>query len=139
MTDLQKRRALLDECEKMKKAWEAKDAALANDDSLNDAEYEAQREAAYAEYIAAERPIWYEAFYLQFPNRRGWFADVFVPSFGRCENKRLSVKQTEVFRRYCVANEDTWQTGDTFCRAGEYKIRLCIPRYSHGIGFVTIM
>ena len=62
MTDLQKRRALLDECEKMKKAWETKDVALADDDSLDDTEYEAAAAAAYAEYIAAERPLWYEAF-----------------------------------------------------------------------------
>lgn len=76
MTDLQKRCALLAECEKLKKEWGAKDAALANDDSLDDAEYEVAA-AAYTEYLAAERPLWHEAFYLQFPKRRGWFAEVF--------------------------------------------------------------
>ena len=139
MTDVQKRHDLLAECERLKKAWEAKDAALADDESLDDAEYEAQREAAYAEYIASERPLWYEAFYLQFPNRRGWFAETFVPSFGRCDNRRLSAKQTEVFRRHCVDNEDTWKTGESFCRAGGYKICLTIPRYSREIGFLTII
>lgn len=138
MTDLQKRRALLDECAKLKKAWEAKEAALADDDSLSDAEYKAQSEAAYAEYLAVERPIWYEAFYLQFPKRRGWFAETFVPSFGICENRRLSAKQTEVCKRYCVGDDETWRSGTTYCRAGEYKVKFTIPRYSNGIGYITI-
>lgn len=139
MTDQQKRRALLEECKKLETAWKTKDAALSNDDSLSDDEYEKLRTEAYTEYCSVERPLWLEAFYLQFPKRRGWFAETFVPSFGTCENRRLSAKQTEVCKRYCVGDDETWQNGTTYCRAGGYKVKLTIPRYSNGIGYITII
>lgn len=138
MTDKQKRAALINECDKLKSAWMARESELADDDSLSEEEYKFMSATAEEEYHKKADQLNREAFYLQFPSRRGWFAETFVPSFGACENRMLSAKQTEVFRRYCVDDAETWRTGEMYCRAGGYMVKLMIPRYAHGIGYVTI-
>ena len=139
MTDSQKRAALLDEAKKLEDTWRIQIDALDDDDVLTDAEYARLSDAAYAAYAAKAADLRLEAFWLQFPRRRGWFADTFILSLGVCADRRLSVKQTEVCKRYCVGDADTWRTSTTYCRAGDYKIKLVIPQYSNGIGYITII
>ncbi len=136
MTDQQKRQALLDECKRMEALHTALVAEA--DETLTDDDFDTWYEQEYARFSDAHAKKWNEAFFLQFPRRRGWFADVFIASFGDCENLRLTQKQTEVVKRYCVADGATWSTGKTYCRAGGKTVTLCIPRYSRGIGYITI-
>lgn len=138
MTDASKRFALLNECKALEKAWQNKMEEISANDDLDDEEYNTLMDKAYAEYREAVGKKEVEAFALQFPKRRGWFAETFVESFGICESRKLSIKQTEVFQRYCVDDEHTWQTGKTYCRAGNKLVTLSIPRYSRGIGYLTI-
>ena len=138
MTDYQKRMALLAECKKLEQGLKAQLASMDADESLSDAEYDSKSEALFASYRLEHGRKWLQAFALQFPKRRGWFADVFIPSFGSCENIRLSVKQTAVFAKYCVSDADTWPTGKTYCRAGDKLITRTIPRYSRGVGYLSI-
>ena len=139
MTNHEKRRALLAECERMSQDYRERLEALANDESLEDEEYDRREKELYDAHQAAYLRIWEEAFFLQFPERRGWFADTFLVSFGGCcESQRLSVKQTEIVRRYTCPDDNTWQSGKTFCRAGGKMVTLCIPRYSNGVGYLTI-
>lgn len=139
MTDSQKRAALLDEAKKLEDTWRVQIDALDDDDALTDAERARLSDAAYAAYAAKATDLRLEAFWLQFPRRRGWFSDTFILSLGVCADRRLSVKQTEVCKRYCVGDADTWRTSTTYCRAGDYKIKLVIPQYSNGIGYITII
>ena len=138
MTDQQKRRALLDECKCMEALHTARVAELFADETLTDDAFDELYEQEETKFSKVHLQKLDEAFFLQFPRRRGWFADVFIASFGVCENLRLSQKQTEVARRYCVADDATWTTGKTYCRAGEKTVTLCIPRYSRGIGYLTV-
>ena len=138
MTDYQKRMLLLDECRKIHSAYLARLDYLGNDDTLSDEEYDRLSSEAYNEHRAAYDQKWMEAFSLQFPRRKGWFADTFIASFGECDQKQLSIKQTQVVAKYCVANDATWRTGETYCRAGDKMVTLLIPRYSRGIGYLTV-
>lgn len=138
MTDYQKRMALLAECRKMDEELKGQLARMDEDESLSDDEYDSKTEALFEAYRLEHGRKWAEAFFLQFPKRRGWFAETFIPSFGECESKRLSVKQTEVVSKYCVSDGDTWTTGKTYCRAGDKLITLSVPRYSKGIGYLTV-
>lgn len=138
MTNEQKRRALLAEIGGMKKAFEARLDALADDDSLDDAAYYAAISKATAEYDAAMWPKWWQAVALRYPLRGGWFGETFAPQFGVCDNKRLSAKQTEVFRRYCEGDQDSCQTGRYYTRIKDRLIILDMPKYAHGIGYLTI-
>ena len=138
MTNCEKRKNLLMQYEALKAEREKKLYAISEDDTLSDEEYDAMENAIFAEYEAKMNPIWLRANALEYPLRRGWFADVFAPSFGLCENKKLSPKQTDVFRKYCVSNEDTWRSGETFCRFDDKFVKLAIPKFSKGIGYVTI-
>ena len=139
MTDIERRRRLLAECERMSQDYCARLEALANDENLEDEEYDRREKELHDAHQAAYLRVWREAFFLQFPNRRGWFADTFLASFGgACEGRRLSAKQTEVVRRYTCPDNNTWQTGETYCRAGGKMVTLCVPRYSNGVGYLTI-
>ena len=138
MTNEQKRRALLAEVEELKKAFNAPMDTLANDEALSDEDCDAETAKAIAEYDAAMWPKWWKAFALQFPKRGGWFGETFAPSFGVCESKRLSAKQTDVFRRYCIGDSDTWTTGKYYARIENRLIILSIPKYSNGIGYLTV-
>ena len=138
MTDCEKRAKLLMQYEALKAEREKKLDAIADDDTISDEEYDSMVASVFAEYDAKMDPIWLNANALAYPLRRGWFADVFAPSFGLCENKQLSRKQTEVFRMYCVSDENTWRSGETFCRFADKFVKLAIPKYSKGIGYVTI-
>lgn len=138
MTDYQKRMELLSECRELETAIKAKLAELDADDTLSGDEYDRLSEEAFDEYRAEHTRKWTEAFFLQFPKRRGWFADTFIASFGECDNKQLSIKQTEIVAKYCVSDDATWKTGKTYCRAGDKMITLDIPRYSRGIGYITV-
>ena len=139
MTDIERRRRLLAECERMSQDYCARLEALANDESLEDEEYDRLEKELHDAHQATYLRIWQEAFFLQFPERRGWFADTFIASFGGCcESQRLSLKQTEIVRRYTCPDENTWQTGKTFCRAGGKMVTLCVPQYSKGVGYLTI-
>lgn len=139
MTSHEKRHALLAECERMSQDYCARLEALANDENLEDEEYDRLEKELHDAHQAAYLRIWEEAFFLQFPERRGWFADTFIASFGGCcENQRLSLKQTEIVRRYTCPDDNTWQSGKTFCRAGGKMVTLCVPRYSKGVGYLTI-
>lgn len=139
MTNIEKRRSLLAECERMSQDYRARLEALANDENLEDEEYDRLEKELHDAHQAAYLRIWEEAFFLQFPERRGWFVDTFIASFGGCcENQRLSLKQTEVARRYTCPDDNTWQSEKTFCRAGGKMVTLCVPRYSKGVGYLTI-
>lgn len=139
MTNHEKRRSLLAECERMSQDYRARLEALADDENIKDEEYNRLEKELHDAHQAAYLRVWREAFFLQFPNRRGWFADTFIASFGgACEGRRLSVKQTEVVRRYTCPDNNTWQTGETYCRAGGKMVTLCVPRYSNGVGYLTI-
>ena len=138
MTNEQKRRALLAEVEELNKAFAARLDAIANDDALTDDEYNAEFDKARAEHDAEMWPKWWKAFALQFPKRGGWFGETFAPSFGVCESKRLTAKQTDVFMRYCVSDADTWQTCKHYARIENRLIILSVPKYSNGIGYLTI-
>ena len=137
-TDRTRRAALLAECRNLENAYRAELDRLYADESLSDDEYEAASIIAKQNHDAAYWPVYWNAFALQFPKRQKWFADVFAPSFGICESKQLSPKQTAVFESYCIPNEDTWQTGKTYCRFADKLVILSIPRYSNGVGFLTI-
>lgn len=138
MTDYQKRMLLLDECRKMEAAFRTKLAELDSDETLSNEEYNRRSDELYNEFCAAHSRKWKEAFFLQFPARKGWFADTFIASFGECDNRRLSAKQTEVVAKYCVSDDATFKTGKTYCRAGDKMVTLLIPRYSRGIGYLTV-
>ena len=138
MTDCEKRAKLLMQYEALKAEREKKLDAISEDDTLSDEEYDAMENAIFAEYKAKMDTIWLQANALAYPLRRGWFADVFAPSFGLCEDKKLTPKQTDVFRQYCVPNDDTWRSGETFCRFYDKFVKLAIPKFSKGIGYVTI-
>ena len=138
MTNCEKRKNLLTQYEALKAEREKKLDAISEDDTLSDEEYDSMVNSLFAEYKAKMDPIWLKSTALAYPLRRGWFADVFAPSFGLCENKKLSPKQTDVFRKYCVSNEDTWRSGETFCRFDDKFVKLAIPKFSKGIGYVTI-
>lgn len=138
MTNNEMRRKLLNECHRIRADWKSRIDALYADDCLDDDELEDKRSAIQAWYDAEYNPRFWRAFALQFPCRTGWFANTFVASFGTCENKRLSVKQTEVFSRYCVQDDSTWKTGKTYCRVGDKLVTLCRPKYARGYGYVTI-
>ena len=138
MTDYQKRAKLLSECRELETAIKVKLAELDADDTLSDDECDRLSEEAFNEYRAEHMRKWTEAFFLQFPKRRGWFADTFIASFGECDNRQLSIKQTEVVAKYCVSDEASWKTGKTYCRAGDKMVTLDIPRYSRGVGYLTV-
>lgn len=138
MTDREKRAKLLRQYDALKAEREKKLDAIAEDDTLSDAEYDAMTDSIVAEYKAKMDPIWLNANALAYPLRRGWFADVFAPSFGLCEDKKLTPKQTDVFRQYCVSNDGTWRSGETCCRYADKFVMLVIPKFSGGIGYVTI-
>lgn len=138
MINFEKRTMLLRQYEALKAEREKKLDAISEDDTLSDEEYDSMVNSIFAEYEAKMNPIWLKANALAYPLRRGWFADVFAPSFGLCEDKKLSFKQTEVFKKYCVSNESTWRSGETFCRFADKFVKLSIPKFSKGIGYVTI-
>lgn len=138
MTDYQKRMKLLSECRELENAIKAKLAELDADDALSDDECDRLSEEAFNKYHAEYTRKWTEAFSLQFPKRRGWFADTFIASFGECDNRQLSARQTEIVAKYCVSDDATWQTGKTYCRAGDKMVTLDIPRYSRDIGYLTV-
>ena len=137
MTEEQKRRTLLAELANLKKSFQMKLNEL-EDMDISEKEYDETIAKITAEYDSAMWPKYWEAFALQFPNHRGWFADTFATSFGICENKMLSVKQTEVFKRYCEPDSETWRSGKTYARFGSRLAILEIPKFSKGIGYLTI-
>lgn len=129
MTNEEKRRKLLGELQAHK--------------NRIDAIYAIEDEAKYRKELEQERAhyerVYMEWFYLQFPARREWFSDTFIASFGICENRRLSAKQTEVVRRYVVASADSWTTQEYYCRtADNLKVKLFLPKYGNGIGYLTV-
>lgn len=138
MTNEQKRRALLAEVEDLKKEFAARLDEIANDYTLTDDEYNEAVDKARAEHDAEMWPKWWKAFALQFPKRGGWFGETFAPSFGVCESKKLSKKQTDVFVRYCSGDSDTWKTGKYYARIDNRLIILSLPKYASGIGYLTI-
>lgn len=138
MTDCEKRAKLLMQYEALRSEREKKLDAISEADAISDEEYDSMVDSIFAEYDAKMNPIWLKATALEYPLRRGWFADVFATSFGLCENKKLSPKQTDVFKKYCVQNENTWRSGETFCRFDDKFVKLAIPKFSKGIGYVTI-
>lgn len=138
MTNREKRTMLLMQYEALKAERGKKLDAIADDDTISDEEYDSMVASVIAEYDAKMDPIWLNANALAYPLRRGWFADIFAPSFGLCESKKLSRKQTDVFRKYCVSDDNTWRSGQTFCRFADRFVKLSIPKYSNGIGYVTI-
>nr|DAV78455.1 MAG TPA: hypothetical protein [Caudoviricetes sp.] len=138
MTDKAKSAALFEQHRQMTKAWEAQMDALAKEESITDEEYEQKLMELYNQHKEKADAVWLKAFALRFPKRKGWFADVFAPSFGICENKKLSPKQTQVFIDYCISDADTWRNGNTYCRFGDKLVTLTRPRYANGCGYVTI-
>ena len=138
MTDKAKSAALFEQHRQTTKAWEAQMDALAKEESITDEEYEQKLMELYKQHKEKADAVWLKAFALQFPKRKGWFADVFAPSFGICENKKLSPKQTQVFVDYCISDADTWRNGNTYCRFGDKLVTLTRPRYANGCGYVTI-
>ena len=138
MKDCEKRIELLNQKKALEEVWKQKDAALADDDSISDEEYERKSNELYEQYRKESDLIYWKAFALQFPKRRGWFAETFAPSFGLCESKRISAKQTDVFKKYCVCDEDTWTTGKYHCRYDDKIVILSLPKYANGFGYVTI-
>ena len=138
MMNCEKRTKLLRQYEALKAEMEKKLDAISEDDTISNEEYDAMANSIFAEYKAKMDPIWLEANALAYPLRRGWFADVFAPSFGLCEDKKLSPKQTDVFKKYCAPNEYSWRSGETFCRFDDKFVKLVIPKFSNGIGYVTI-
>lgn len=115
MSDYDLRRKLLAECKMLEIEHKKKIDELCDNEELDDEEFERALSKEQNEYESKYDPLWLKAFALQYPRRTGWFADTFVSSFGTCENKRLSVKQTEVFSRYCAQDDATWTTGKTYC------------------------
>lgn len=138
MTDYEKRRELLRQKKILEEEFKQKYASLADDDNIGDEEYESESNELYEHYRKEIDLIHWKAFSLLFPKRTGWFSETFAPSFGICENKRISAKQTDIFKRYCVGDDDTWTTGKYYCRYDDKIIILLVPNYSKGIGFVTI-
>jgi hypothetical protein len=138
MTNSQKRAALLAENKQLLAEMYCKLDSIADNATLSDAECEKLSREVWEDYLAKRDRKWKTAFFLQFPKRRGWFSDTFIPSFGECAGRRLSRKQTDVVARYCVPDDDTWRTGNSYCRAGDKAVTLCIPRYSRGIGYLTV-
>lgn len=138
MSDYDLRRKLLDECKMLEIEHKKKINELCDNEELDDDEYYRALSIEQNEYESKYWPVWWKAFALQFPRRTGWFANTFVESFGICESKRLSIKQTDVFSRYCVQDDSTWTTGKTYCRAGDKLVTLSCPKYANGYGFVTI-
>ena len=138
MTDKEKSAALFEQHRQMTKAWEAQMDVLAKEESITDEEYEQKLMELYKQHKEKADAVWLKAFALRFPKRKGWFAEVFAPSFGICENKKLSPKQTQVFVDYCISDADTWRNGNTYCRFGDKLVTLTRPRYANGCGYVTI-
>lgn len=139
MTNIGERLKLLSQYEALKAEREKRLDAILEDDTLSDEEYDSIANSIFSDYGAKMEAIRIKANALAYPIRRGWFADVFAQSFGLCENKELSRKQTEVFKKYCVSNDNTWRSGETFCRFDDKFVKLTIPRFSNGIGYVTII
>ena len=137
MTDEQRRRTLLAELANLKKSFQMKLDELA-DMNISEKEYDDTLAKISAEYDSVMWPKYWEAFALQFPNHRGWFGETFAVSFGVCENKKLTVKQTEVFKRYSDSDSETWRSGKRYARFGNRLAVLEIPKYSKGIGYLTI-
>lgn len=137
MTDEQKRMALLADLANLKKYFQRKLDDLA-DMNISEKEYDETLAKISAEYDSVMWPKYWESFALQFTKRQGWFANTFAVSFGICENKPLSLKQTEVFKRYCEPDSETWRSGKTYARFGNRLAILEIPKYSKGIGYLTI-
>lgn len=138
MTDRQKRSELFAKCKQLEAEWKQQRTVIFDNESLTDDEFNAAIDEGRQAYEDKFWPIWWNAFALQFPKRRGWFAETFAPSFGICESKRISVKQTEVFDRYCVSDENTWRSGQTYCRFADKLVILSKPRYARGYGYITI-
>ena len=138
MTDKAKSAALFEQHRQMTKAWEAQMDALAKEESITDEEYEQKLMELYKQHKEKADAVWQKAFALRFPKRKGWFAEGFAPSFGICENKKLSPKQTQVFVDYCISYADTWRNDNTYCRFGDKLVTLTCPRYANGCGYVTI-
>lgn len=130
---------LYEKCEALKDAWLARANAIDIDTSISDEEADAQHVIAWKEYWAQVKPLHEAIRYMDFPLRTGWFAETFVPSFGECIGRRLTVKQTQVFQKYCVSDNDSWNSGKTYCRAGKYYIELNVPRFSRGVGYLTVV
>lgn len=138
MTDKEKRSKLLNQYKEMKKEWRKKQQEIFDNDELDDDAFEEALSKAEKAYKSKSQPIWWEAFALQFPKRRGWFAEVFAESFGICENRRITEKQTDVFKQYCVQDAESWRSGMTYCRFSDKLIILHCPKYARGFGFITI-
>lgn len=138
MTNTEKRKALYRELEAIAKAHKTRvEAIYAIED---EEEHQKELEQERANYAVTYEPLYMEWFYLQFPARRGWFSNVFIAGFGACENRRLSLKQTEVVRSYVCASADSWQTQEYYCRTEKgAKVKLTLPRYGNGIGFLTVL
>lgn len=137
MTDDQKRRMCLSDLANLKKSFQLQLDKLGNM-NISEKEYDDALAKISAEYDSVMWPKYWESFALQFPKRRGWFAETFAPSFGVCELKQLTVKQTNVFKKYCVADDETWRSGKCYARFGNRLAILEIPKYSKGIGYLTI-
>ena len=136
MTDKAKSKMLFEQHKKMTAAWESQMDALAQDESVSEEEYEQKLTELYAQHRAKADAVLLSAFALEFPKRNGWFADVFAPSFGICENKKLSVRQTQIFAKYCVGDDGTWKTGESYCRFADKFARLTKPRVAPRTGSV---
>lgn len=137
MTDEQKRRTLLSELANLEKSFQTKLDELSDMD-ISEKEYDESLAKISTEYDSVMWPKYWQAFSLQFKRRRGWFAETFAPSFGVCENKPLTLKQTEVFRLYCEPDSETWRSGKLYARFGSRFVILAIPKYSNGKGYLTI-
>lgn len=138
MTNTEKRKELFRQLETMAKAHqnEIERIYAIEDEEQHQKELEQER----AHWAATYEPLYQEWFYLQFPARRGWFSDVFIASFGTCENRKLSAKQTDVVRQYVCASADSWSTQEYYCRTGSgAKVKLTLPKYGNGIGFLTVV
>lgn len=137
MTNDEKRKELYRQLEEIREAHKREIDRICEIEDEEEEEREYEQECT--RYESAFKPTYREWFYLQFPARRGWFSDTFIASFGTCEGKKLSLKQTDVVRRYVVASADSWKTQEYYCRtANNLKVKLFLPKYGNGIGYLTV-
>ena len=116
----------------LKHQQEAIDAKM-DQDGISDEEWDRLMEE-YEAISEKKHAVWYKGFAAQFRNvKNQWFTNV-IANFADGEYHRISEKQYTAFKRYAGQDDqDSWKTGETYCRCNGYFVTLTWKNYFRGI------
>ena len=130
--------------DRIHKQWlslsQERDNAITNtDNTIKDYdECEQAINAIYAEYNPKIDALWILEFAYEYPEPRSkWFTDVFCTSFVD-GTTTISQKQADIFSQYCEEDQETWRSGNTYCRVGNRLVTLTLKNACRCVKFTPL-